>query len=120
MDLVAEYSMPLPLIVFAQMPGIPDVDRPRYLRWSEAIFNTSYTIPGGAGAEAMSEFRAITRESNDYLAELTKESRVSPKEDLLTRLVQAEEGEIFTQNEIVGVFQLLLVGGQETTTNPYQ
>ena len=119
MDLAAEYSTPLPMIVIAQMLGIPDVDRPRYLRWSEAILNMSYTIPGGAGAaEAMTDFRATTGEMNDYLANLTKERRASPKDDLLTRLVQAEvEGEKLTQGEILGFFQLLLVGGQETTTN---
>ena len=41
-----------------------------------------------------------------------------PQDDLLTRLVEAEvDGERLTQEEILGFFQLLVVGGQETTTN---
>ena len=55
---------------------------------------------------------------NDYLAAMIERLRSSPKEGLLTNLVAAEiDGERLTQAEILGFFQLLVVGGQETTTN---
>ena len=55
---------------------------------------------------------------NDYLTEMIAERRASPRDDLLTRLVAAEvDGERLEQEEILGFFQLLVVGGQETTAN---
>jgi cytochrome P450 len=64
------------------------------------------------------DFRAATDEMNDYLTSVLADRRASPKDDLLTRLVQAElDGERLTQPEILGFFQLLLLAGSETTTN---
>ncbi len=119
MDLAADFSIPLPMMVIAEMLGIPIADRPRFTRWSNAILNMSYTVPGGgAAAQAMSEFMAVTGEMEAYLAGLLEERRAAPKDDLLTRLLEAElEGERLTLQEILGLFQLLLVAGQETTTN---
>jgi cytochrome P450 len=53
-----------------------------------------------------------------YLAEMIAQRRAQPEDDLLTRLVAAEiDGERLTAEEILGFFQLLMVAGQETTTN---
>src|SRR5262245_12187124 len=52
------------------------------------------------------------------LPELIVERRAARRDDLLTRLVEAEvEGERLTPEEVLGFVQLLLVGGQETTAN---
>jgi len=60
----------------------------------------------------------VTAEMNDYLTAMIAERRLAPTDDLLTRLIEAEvDGERLTQEEILGFFQLLIVGGQETTTN---
>ena len=65
-----------------------------------------------------SRFSAVTDEMNVYLTDMIDQRRAMPKDDLLTRLVEAEvDGERLTQPEILGFFQLLVVGGQETTTN---
>ena len=49
---------------------------------------------------------------------MIEQRRAAPRDDLLTRLVEAEvDGERLKQEEILGFFQLLVVGGQETTTN---
>lgn len=119
MDLAADFSVPLPMMVIAEMLGIPVADRPRFIRWNDVILNMSYTVPGGPGvAEVVNEFRAVTVEMNDYLTGLLADRRAAPKDDLLTRLVQAElDGERLTQQEIAGFFQLLLLAGSETTTN---
>jgi cytochrome P450 len=121
MDLAADFSVPLPMMVIAQMLGAPVGDLPRFVRWSDAILNMSYTVPGSAGEAARAatdEFLATTIEANAYLTGLLAERRAAPRDDLLGRLVRAEvDGERLTQEEILGFFQLLLVGGQETTTN---
>jgi len=119
MDLAADFSVPLPMMVIAEMLGIPVADRPRFERWSEVILNMSHTIPGGERTnQSANEFVAVTVEMNDYLTGQLDQRRAAPTDDLLTGLLEAEvDGERLTQEEILGFFQLLLVGGQETTTN---
>ena len=120
MDLAADFAVPLPMRVIAEMLGIPAADRPRFTRWNDVILNMSYTIldRGEVARAASEEFRAVTAEMNAYLTGLLVERRAQPLDDLLSRLVEAEvDGERLTQGEILGFFQLLLLAGQETTTN---
>jgi cytochrome P450 len=120
MDLAADFSVPLPMMVIAQMLGIPIADLPRFKHWSDVILDMSHTISGGdeAAQAAIEAFRATTVEMQGYLSGLLKQRRTAPQDDLLTRLAEAEvDGEQLTAQEILGFFQLLLVGGQETTTN---
>ena len=119
MDLVADYSSPLPTIVIAEMIGIPVADRRQFTRWSDVILGLSETISGGEeGERAVKAHAAVKEEMKDYLARLLEERRKAPKDDLLTRLVEAEvDGERLTEKEILDFFQLLLSAGTETTTN---
>ena len=119
MDLAEDFAIQLPMMVIAEMFGAPVEDRPRFKHWNELILNMSYTIPGGAeAAGAIDDFAAATAEMNDYLGALIHDRRVKPRDDLLTRLVQAEvDGERLTPADILGFFQLLLLAGSETTTN---
>jgi cytochrome P450 len=119
MDLAADYAVPLPMKVIAEMIGIPGADWPRFKRWSDGVLKISYTRSGGEeAARAMGEFVAVTAEMSAYLAQMIDRRRAAPQDDLLTRLVAAEvDGERLTHEEILGFFQLLVVGGQETTTN---
>jgi cytochrome P450 len=120
MDLAADFAIPLPMMVISEMLGIPVADRERFKYWSDVILNMSYTIAGSkeAARVANEDFLAVTVEMNDYLAALLEERRSTPKDDLLTRLAVAEvDGQCLTQQEILGFFQLLLLAGNETTTN---
>jgi cytochrome P450 len=119
MDLAADFAVPLPMMVIAEMIGVPAADRLRFKRWSDVILTLSYAVSGGEeGAAAAAEFRAVTAEMRAYLPELIEQRRVAPKDDLLTKLVEAEvEGERLTEEDILRFVQLLLVGGSETTTN---
>ena len=119
MDLAADFSVPLPMAVIAEMLGIPIADRSQFIRWNDAILDMSYTVPGAATLDkVVNDFRVATVEMNDYLTGLLAERRESPRDDLLTRLVQAElDGARLSQSEILGFFQLLLLAGSETTTN---
>jgi len=119
MDVAGDLSVPLPMKVIASMIGIPAADWPKFKRWSDGILKLSYARSGSQEAqEAVREFAAVTAEMDPYLREMTGQRRAAPQNDLLTRLIEAEvEGERLTHEEILGFFQLLLVGGQETTTN---
>jgi cytochrome P450 len=118
-DFAAELAVPLPMKVISGMIGIPASDWQRFKRWSDTIMKLSYSRSGGPEAEqSLADFRAVTVEMNAYLGEMIAERRRAPKDDLLTRLIEAEvDGERLSQEEILGFFQLLVVAGQETTTN---
>jgi len=119
MDLATDYAVPLPMKVIAGMIGIPESDWEKYRRWSDAILALSYTRQGGPEAEAaFDEFVAVSDEMDEYLKGMTAARHASPRNDLLTRLVAADvDGERLTHAQILGFFQLLLLGGQETTAN---
>ena len=119
MDLAADFSFPLPMLVIAEMLGIPAEDRPRFLAWNEVLLRMSYAVVGSpGGGDEVTEYVAATGEMGEYLAVLLSQRRAAPRDDLLTRLVQAEvDGERLTEREILGFFQLLLLAGSETTTN---
>jgi cytochrome P450 len=119
LDLAAEFSVPLPILVIGEMLGLPAADRPHFKRWTDVMVNMSYTVPGGAeAAKAAADFVATTAEMDRYLSELLEQRRRSPGKDLFTGLMSAEvDGERLTQAEILGFFQLLLLAGSETTTN---
>lgn len=119
MDLVADFSERLPVLVIVEMMGMPIADAPRVTRWSDAILQLGDTIRGGEAARrALSAYAAAKKEMRPYLAALLAERRAAPRDDLLTRLVQAEvDGERLTEEEIFSFFQLLLLAGTETTTN---
>ena len=120
MDLVADFAAPLPMLVIAEMLGIPAEDRPQFHRWADAILAMSYTIAGpqDAARAAQEGFAAVTAEMSSYLSALLAARRGDPDGDLLTRLEAAEvDGVRLTREEILGFFQLLLLAGSETTTN---
>jgi cytochrome P450 len=119
MDLVEEYATPLPVLVIADLMGIPAGDRARFERWSHAIVNLSYAIAGGEVAmRAVREHAPMRAEMTDYLNRLVAERRATPADDLLSRLAHAEvDGARLTHEEILGFFQLLLSAATETTTN---
>ena len=119
MDLAADYALPLPMKVIALMIGIPGDDWLRFTRWSDSILKISHARSGTAeAAAAMQEFAAVTGEMAEYLQKMIAQRQALPRDDLLTRLIEAQvEGERLTPEEILGFFQLLVVGGQETTTN---
>jgi cytochrome P450 len=110
---------PLPMMVIAEMLGIPVADREQLRRWSDVILDLSLDLAGGEeAARASSAYVATTAEMSVYLTALLAQRRATPRDVLLTRLVEAEvDGERLSDQEILGFFQLLLVAGTETTTN---
>lgn len=119
MDLVADYAVPLPLMVIAEMLGAPTADYPRFRRWTDAMVALAHSVAGDAEADrAAAGFAATHEEMSAYLPALLDERRRAPQDDLLTRLLEVEmEGQRLSEEEILGFFQLLLLAGHETTAN---
>lgn len=119
MDLCADYSIPLPIMVIAELIGIPIEERARFRGWTDDILLLAETVGGGEEAErAAAAFSRSKAEMREYLSGMLAARRTSPKDDLLTRLIEAEvDGERLDEDEILGFFLLLLLAGSETTTN---
>jgi cytochrome P450 len=118
MDAIAELAYPLPVTVIAEMLGIPPADRARFKQWSDEI---SVVLSGDAAALPEGELRrAMTArvELVDYFRTVVQQRREQPGDDLLTALVRAEEGGgRLTEDELYNTAVLLLIAGNETTTN---
>ncbi|OJT23757.1 cytochrome [Archangium sp. Cb G35] len=119
MELAEDFSVPLPLRVIAEMLGVPLADQPRFKRWSDVMMALGYAVAGSEDAARVHrEFAEMTEEMRSYVRDLAAQRRAAPRDDLLTRLVEAEvDGERLTGDELLGFVQLLLSAGHETTTN---
>ncbi len=107
-DVVPALTVPLPVTVIATLLGIPPEEGDRFKRWSNALL----------GAEQGTARRAELIEMALYLANQVAHRRAAPADDLITALAQAEvDGERLQDLEIIGCAVLLLVAGNETTTN---
>ena len=117
-DLVHALTYPLPVIIIAEIIGVPPEDREQFKVWSdEAVANLGNALFVPPPPERMKQLNALVEEMGRYFSALAQERRRAPREDLLTGLVQAEvEGSKLTHEEMVRMLVLLLVAGNETTT----
>src|SRR5260221_13253330 len=91
MDLAADFDVPLPMRVIAEMIGVPVADWPRYKRWSDAIVKIANTFSRDEeAARTLAEYRAVTAEMRVFLPDLIAQRRAARQVDLLTPLLQAE------------------------------
>ncbi|QIB42408.1 cytochrome P450 [Streptomyces aureoverticillatus] len=141
LELVDDLAHPLPVTVIAELLGVPASDRPLFRQWSEEIFpreketargGSAGTDGGGAadgdggsggasgtdgGSDEVAAAFDLSRRMNEYFAVHVDDRRRQPREDMLTRLVQAEvDGERLSEAALGNFAQLLLVAGHITTT----
>ena len=118
-DAIEQYAHPLPLIVIAEMIGVPISDRDRFKSWSDSLVGSTGTGFGESPSEAvMDQQLVIIDEMREYFTALANERRSDPREDLLSGLVSAEvEGSRLSMDEMLQMLILLLVAGNETTRN---
>jgi cytochrome P450 len=117
-DLVQALTYPLPVIVIAEIIGVPTEDREQFKVWSdEAVSSLGNGLFVPPTPERLRELGRLLDEMGTYFARLADDRRRAPREDLLTGLVQAEvEGSKLTHDEMLRMLVLLLVAGNETTT----
>jgi len=114
-DLIRDFAFPLPIIVIAELLGVPAEDRDRFKAWS-----TDLTLGLNPGATP-DELRAVKRavEAIDgYMAGVIDERRREARADLISDLVRVQEqGDKLSMEELLATCRLLLTAGHETTVN---
>ena len=113
-DFVTDIAAELPLVVIAELLGVPNEDRHRMFDWSNRMIGSDdpeYQTAGEAAQMASMELYA-------YASELFGKKRADPHDDLMSVLTQVEiEGEQLSSFELELFFLLLTVAGNETTRN---
>jgi cytochrome P450 len=114
-DVAEDLAVPLPVTVIAELLGIPAEMGPQFKRWSDAA--TEPFRPDSTDEE-VAERNAEIVEFRRYLKDRIEERRGNPTNDLIGRLVQAHDAEDrLTDDELLAAVNLLLLAGNETTTN---
>lgn len=114
-DLIDALAYPLPVIMIAEILGVPPEDRDDFKRWSDDVIATLGT---GLGGEDQELPQTTFDEMRTYFMALADERRARPRSDLISGLVAAEiDGTRLNADELLQMLILLLVAGNETTTN---
>ncbi|MEV7965701.1 cytochrome P450 [Sphaerisporangium sp. NPDC088356] len=106
-DLVKSFALPIPSLVICELLGVPYADREGFQRRSNARLNVFLDLEARAAA---------LKESHAYMGELVTRQRANPGDDMIGMLVR-EHGDAIDDAELVGVADLLLLAGHETTSN---
>ncbi len=118
MDLIEEFAYPIPVNVICEMLGVPLGDHERFKGWSLDIARglDAILLPpeSDVGRRAVAARRALA----DYFRGLIAERRASPRDDMLSALIAAEEaGDSLSEDELLATCILLLIAGHENPVN---
>jgi len=115
-DAVSAVASPLPVLVIAQILGVPSEDYPQFRDWSDKIVESLAVIDPGDVERANRTVEGILSLQR-YMTTLVEERRRAPTGDLLSRVVQPREEGALNDSDVFWFSLLLLVAGNETTTN---
>lgn len=114
-DFKERYATPIPVIVIAEMLGVPKSMAPELLRWSHNMIKM-YEMQRTPEMETAAV--ESSREFVNYLKSLVQERRRHPREDLISKLIEVESaGDRLSEDELIANCILLLNAGHEATVN---
>ncbi len=115
MDVIWDFSYPLPITVIAEMMGIPLEDHAKFKAWSGEI--VGFMATPKPTAQILLKSQDALQAMQQYFRDIYAKRRHQPEDDLITALVRAElEGDKLTEEEMVSSCVTILIGGHETTT----
>src|SRR5579863_10090222 len=115
LEVMTGIANPLPVMVIAEMLGVPPDHYEQFKHWSDTVVSGDNTLPGTPLPE---EFHVANRSLRNYFAEEIERRRRSPGADLVSALVAAhDDAEAMNADELLAFVLLLLLAGNETTTN---
>ncbi len=109
-ELVGEFAGPLPTIVIAELLGVPAEDAEQFRRWSEAVTGTATGLE--LDAASMNRYSVELR---GYLLDQIALRRHEATDDLIGRMVEANQDGSMSDVEVAAACVLLLIAGNETT-----
>jgi pimeloyl-[acyl-carrier protein] synthase len=114
-DLIRDFAFPLPIIVIAELLGVPPEDRDQFKAWSTVL---TRGISPVVTREELVAIGGIIDTLNDYLRLVIEDRRKTPRADLISDLVRAQDaGDRLTLDEMLATCRLILAAGHETTVN---
>ncbi len=114
-EVMADLAVPLPMTVICRMLGISPEDQPRIKRWSDDLASIADNDPR---LDVLERAQQSLGEMRQYLLAVIAERTRRPGDDLLSAMIAVEEsGDRLSPDELFGTVQVLLIAGQETTTN---
>lgn len=115
MDAIRDFAYPLPVAVIAEMIGVPREDSERFKVWSDEL---AAFIGSAAATDKYARAARGMTEMRDYFRRMVAIRRAEPREDIMSRLLAAEErDDALSEDELVATCVMLLFAGHETTTN---
>jgi cytochrome P450 len=106
-DLVSGFALPIPSLVICELLGVPYADRDEFQDRTGQLLDLSLELDLR---------RRLARENREYMSALVTQAQADPGEDMLGMLVR-EHGHDLTTDELIGIGELLLIAGHETTSN---
>ncbi len=111
-DLVENFSQPMPVEVMCQLLGVPPSDTPKFKEWAGIFLSTA------AAGVSQEEMMQKHMELMGYLSGMIAQRREKPTEDMLSVLVNAHDvDERLTEREMLNLAFAIIVAGYETTAN---
>jgi cytochrome P450 len=90
MELISDLAYPLPVMVIAEMLGVPPEDRDRFKKWSDDMSTLLGGDPGALPEDVLRQAIASREKLVDYFRTVAGRRRQQPGDDLLSALLQAE------------------------------
>jgi cytochrome P450 len=116
LELVSQLAYPLPVRIISELLGVPPEDHSRFAGWSAKLAHSVQPSFGALDPAERAAAEEAALEFGEYFTELIAARRSSPADDLLTKLIRAEDaGDRLTVEELIATCVLLLVAGHETT-----
>jgi pimeloyl-[acyl-carrier protein] synthase len=114
-DVVRELAEPLPILVIAELLGLPGEDRKELKAWSDDL---AVLLDGSIAMQHIGRGVQSAIQVFDYLRKHLEEKRRRPQDDLLSAMIAARDrDENLTDDEILATALLVMGAGHETTTN---
>jgi cytochrome P450 len=112
MDVMRDLATPLPVLVIAQMMGVPAEDRPYVRQLAEKLLYI-----GRGEHDRMPILTDGMKGMVEYVSPLVDERLVRPGDDFISVLASGEKKGVFTRHQVLVNTSLLLLAGHETTIN---
>ncbi len=109
-DLLADFGLPMPLIVICEYLGIPVEDRPLFQHWSYVLSQDPFQLSDA-------DLYAASEQFTQYFTELVAQRRADQRDDLLSELIRGRDSGVFNERELLSTILLVIIAGHKTVAN---